>query len=46
MTVDLSNDEIELIYYCLEQQEYEFNSDEQELCNQMIKKFHTAMSNT
>ena len=46
MTVDLSNDEIELIYYCLEQQEYEFNSDEQELCNQMIKKFHAAMSNT
>ena len=46
MTVDLNNDEIELLYYCLEQQEYEFNPDEQKLCDQMIDKFHSAQANT
>jgi hypothetical protein len=45
MTIDLINDEIELLYYCLEQQEYEFNLDEQKLCNQIIEKFTDAQSN-
>ena len=44
MTIDLSNDEIGLLYYCLEQQEHEFNPDEQKLCHQMIAKFHTAQA--
>jgi len=45
MNIDLSNDEIELILYCLEQQEYEFSSEEQENCNSIIDKFTTAQSN-
>ena len=45
MIIELNNDEIELLYYCLEQQEYEFNFDEQTLCNQMICKFQLAQAN-
>jgi hypothetical protein len=44
MSIDLTNDEIELLYYCLEQQENGFNPDEQKLCHQMIAKFHTAQA--
>lgn len=42
MIVDLTNDEIELLLYCLEQQEYEFNTAEQADCNSIIDKFTTA----
>tara|TARA_B100001057_G_C22095840_1_gene661348 strand:- start:340 stop:480 length:141 start_codon:yes stop_codon:yes gene_type:complete len=44
MTVNLSNDMIELLYFCLEQMESGFNPDEQKLCDQMIAKFHTAQT--
>ena len=44
MSIDLNNDEIELLYFCLEQMESGFNSDEQELCDQMIAKFQAAQS--
>tara|TARA_B100000214_G_scaffold312253_1_gene244489 strand:- start:1650 stop:1784 length:135 start_codon:yes stop_codon:yes gene_type:complete len=44
MTIDLSNDMIELLYFCLEQMESSFNSDEQKLCDQIIAKFHSAQS--
>jgi len=44
MNVNLSNDEIELLLYCLEQQEYEFNTAEQQDCNSIIDKFTTAQS--
>lgn len=42
MVVDLTDDEIELLLYCLEQQEYEFNDAEQADCNSIIDKFTTA----
>lgn len=45
MPVNLSNDEIELLLYCLEQQEYEFNTDEQQMCSSIIDKFTTAQVN-
>ena len=44
MIIDLNNDEIELLYFCLEQMEGGFNPDEQELCNQMIDKFQEAQA--
>ena len=44
MSIDLNNDEIELLHFCLEQMESGFNSDEQELCNQMIVKFQEAQA--
>ena len=40
--ITLNNDEIELLFFCLEQQEVDFNPDEQTLCNQIIDKFQTA----
>jgi hypothetical protein len=42
MAIDLTNDEIELLFYCLEQQEYEFNTEEERLCASIIDKFTTA----
>jgi len=44
MTIDLTNDEIELLFYCLEQQEYEFNPEEQQLCESVIDKLTTAQA--
>lgn len=44
MNIQLSNDEIELMLYCLEQQEYEFNDEEQRICNSVIDKFHSAQA--
>ena len=44
--IDLSNDEIEFVYYCLEQQEHGFNPDEQKLCNRIINKFHSVQTDT
>jgi hypothetical protein len=41
--VRLNNDQIELILYCLEQQEYEFNEDEQSLCEAIIDTFTSAL---
>ncbi len=40
--VRLNYDQIELILYCLEQQEYEFNDDEQTLCEEIIDSFTSA----
>lgn len=40
--VRLNNDQIELLLYCLEQQEYEFNEDEQTLCEEIIDTFTSA----
>lgn len=40
--VRLNNDQIELLLYCLEQQEYEFNEDEQALCEAIIDTFTSA----
>lgn len=40
--VRLNNDQIELLLYCLEQQEYEFNDDEQALCEAIIDTFTSA----
>jgi hypothetical protein len=45
MNIILTNDEIELILYCMEQQEYEFNSEEQLICNSIFDKFTTAQAN-
>ena len=44
MAIDLANDEIELLLYCLEQQEYEFNTEEQRLCASIIDKFTTSQA--
>jgi hypothetical protein len=44
MIVDLSNDQIELLLYCLEQQEYEFIAAEQADCAAIIDKFTTAQA--
>jgi len=44
MNLNLTNAEIELLYYCLEQQEYEFNNDEAQLCESIIAKFHAVQS--
>ena len=33
---------MELLLYCLEQQEYEFNFEEQKDCASIIEKFTTA----
>ena len=44
MDLDLTTAEIELIYYCLEQQEYEFNNDEAQLCESIIAKFHSVQA--
>jgi hypothetical protein len=40
--VRLNNDQIELLLYCLEQQEYEFNETEQTLCEEIIDTFTSA----
>ena len=44
MSIDLNDDEIELLYFCLEQMESCFNLDEQELCNEIIAKFQEAQA--
>ena len=44
MTITPTNDQIELILYCLEQQEYEFNPDEKADCESIIDKFTTAQA--
>lgn len=41
--VRLSEDQINLLMYCLEQQEYDFNSDEQTLCEEIIDSFTSAL---
>lgn len=44
MIIDLSNDQVELLLYCLEQQEYEFNAAEQADCAAIIDRFTTAQA--
>lgn len=41
--VRLNEDQINLLLYCIEQQEYEFNSDEQSLCEAIIDTFTSAL---
>lgn len=41
--VRLNEDQINLILYTLEQQEYEFNTDEQTLCEEIIDTFTSAL---
>ena len=41
--VRLNEDQIELLLYCIEQQEYEFNTDEQILCETIIDVFTSAL---
>ena len=41
--VRLSEEQIELLLYCIEQQEYEFNDDEQVLCEAIIDTFTSAL---
>jgi len=45
MNIQLTKDEIELLLYCLEQQEYEFNFEEQKDCASIIDKLTTAQAN-
>ena len=45
MNIQLTNDEIQLLLYCLEQQEYEFNLEEQKDCFSIINKFVSAQAN-
>ncbi len=40
--VRLNEEQIELLLYCLEQQEYEFNEYEQTLCEAIIDTFTSA----
>jgi hypothetical protein len=40
--VRLNEDQMDLILYCLEQQEYEFNETEQTLCEEIIDTFTSA----
>lgn len=40
--VRLNDDQIELLLYCIEQQEYEFNEYEQTLCEAIIDTFTSA----
>ncbi len=40
--VRLNEEQIELLLYCLEQQEYVFNDDEQALCEAIIDTFTSA----
>ena len=42
MKVELTQDEIDLILYCLDQQQYEFNGNEEEDFVSICKKFNTA----
>ena len=44
MHINLGDEEIELLLYCIEQQEYEFNPTEQNLCSTIIDKFTTAQA--
>lgn len=39
MNIHLTNNEIQLLLYCLEQQEYEFNPEERDDCASIINKF-------
>ena len=41
--VRLNEDQINLLLYCIEQQEYEFNADEQVLCEAIIDTFTSAL---
>jgi hypothetical protein len=41
--VRLSEDQINLLFYCIEQQEYEFNDDERTLCEEIIDAFTSAL---
>jgi len=41
--VRLNEDQINLLLYCIEQQEYEFNEDEQVLCEAIIDTFTDAL---
>ena len=40
MIVTLTKDEIDLILYCLEQQAYEFNSDEELYFHSIVQKLN------
>jgi len=44
MNLKLTDDEIELLIFCIEQQEYDFNSDEAELAASIFDKFITYQS--
>ena len=44
MNLKLTDDEIELLIFCIEQQEYDFNSDEVELAASIFDKFITYQS--
>jgi hypothetical protein len=41
--VRLNEDQINLIMFCLEQQEYDFNKTEQSLCEEIIDSFTDAL---
>ena len=41
--IRLNEDQINLLLYCIEQQEYEFNDDEQVLCEEIIDSFTSAL---
>jgi hypothetical protein len=41
--VRLNEDQINLIIFCLEQQEYDFNKTEISLCEEIIDSFTTAL---
>jgi hypothetical protein len=41
--VRLNEDQINLLFYCIEQQEYEFNDDERTLCEEIIDSFTSAL---
>jgi len=41
--VRLNEDQINLLFYCIEQQEYEFNDDERTLCEEIIDTFTSAL---
>ena len=44
MNIQLTNNEIELLLYCLEQEEYAFTIEEQKDCASIIDKFTTAQA--
>jgi hypothetical protein len=41
--VRLNEDQINLLLYCIEQQEYQFNDDEKVLCEAIIDTFTDAL---
>ncbi len=45
MVVTLTKDEIDLILYCLEQQAYEFNSDEELDFYSTVQKLNPRIAN-